>query len=374
MTRQASGGFAPPPYPYDRLDPARRVADGHEGGLVDLSVGTPLDPPATSVVAALADADRARTYPASIGIPELREAAARWIMRLFGTEVPTSQIAACVGSKEFVTGLPHLLKLRDPSRDTVLFPAVSYPSYEMGARLAGLRPVPVALGTDHAVDLASVDPEDAERALLLWVNTPGNPTGGLDDLGAVAAWGRARGVIVASDECYAEFTWRGPPRTILQHGTDGVLAVHSLSKRSNLAGARVGFYAGDGDLVEFVSEVRKHQGLMVPGPCQVAAVAALDDVEHAASQVSAYRSRLDVMAEVLSEAGFDAPIPRGAFYLWVPTPEGEWPAVDRLARDGGAIVAPGEFYGSAGRGFVRVAVVQSEDRLRLVGERLVGAR
>jgi aspartate/methionine/tyrosine aminotransferase len=236
--------FVPPPYPYDRLDEIAAIADAHEGGMVDLSVGTPCDPPPQSVLDALASSDSERGYPPSIGTPALRAAASAWIARRFDVPEPPA-LAACIGTKEFVGTLPQWLQLRAPDRDTVLYPAVAYPTYAMGAELAGCRAVPVAVDDDFRLDLSSIDPGDAARALCLWVNSPSNPTGALDDLASAAAWGRDHGVPVFSDECYAEFTWDGPPRTILEHGSDGLVAVHSLSKRSNLAGVRVGFYAGD---------------------------------------------------------------------------------------------------------------------------------
>ncbi len=256
----------------------------------------------------------------------------------------------------------------------MLYPAISYPSYEMGAILAGCRPVPVRSTPDGHIDLDSIDPADAERALLLWVNSPGNPTGALDDLDAAARWGRAHEVPVFSDECYVEFTWTGRGRTILESGFDGVVAVHSLSKRSNLAGVRVGFYAGDADLVAYLQEIRKHVGMMVPGPAQAAAVAALDDDEHVDLQRTRYRSRLELLASVLSEwSGDTVALPAGAFYLWIPVDDG-WAYTERLARDGGALVSPGEFYGPDGARFVRVAVVQPDERIQLVADRLAAAR
>ena len=238
-------GFVPPPYPYDRLSSLAAIAEALPGGMVDLSIGTPCDPPGPAVVAALSSSNSERGYPPSIGTPELRAAVQRWLRRRFAVEVPASQIAACVGTKELVGTLPQFLRLRSPERDTVLYPEVSYPTYAMGAILAGCRAVPVPTDADFRLRLDAIEPDDAARALVLWVNSPGNPTGAVDDLGAAATWGRQRGVPVFSDECYCEFTWDGPPRTILEHGLDGVVAVHSLSKRSNLAGLRVGFYAGD---------------------------------------------------------------------------------------------------------------------------------
>lgn len=364
-------GFTPPPYPYDRLDALKPLADAHEGGVVDLSIGDPCDPPPPAVVSALAGSGRERSYPASIGFPAYRDAARGWMERELGVSVAAGELAACIGTKEFVAGLPHWLRLRTPTRDTVLYPAISYPSYAMGAELAGARAVPVPVTPEGRSDLDAIDPSDAARALCLWVNSPGNPTGALDDLGAAAQWGRAHGVPVISDECYVEFTWDGPRRTILEHGLDGVLAVHSLSKRSNLAGVRAGFYAGDGDLVHYLSELRKHAGFMVPGPVQAAAVAAWDDQVHVDEQRQRYLERLERMRAVLAGIGVEAPMPGGAFYLWAPAPDGgAWALVDRLARDGGALVSPGEFYGPDGEGFVRVAVVQPLDRLDLVARRL----
>ena len=235
-------GFVPPPYPYDRLDDLRDVARQRFGEVLDCSIGTPKDPPPAAVVEAMASSNSERGYPPSVGTPAYRTAAVNWLQRELGVSVdPSTEIAACIGTKEFVVSTPHYLRLRDPSRDTVLYPAVSYPSYAMGAALAGCRAVPVPVDDQWRIDLSAIDPADAARALCLWVNTPGNPAGGLDDLSAVAGWGRANDVLVISDECYLEFTWRGSPRTILAAGVDGVLSIHSLSKRSNLAGIRAGF-------------------------------------------------------------------------------------------------------------------------------------
>lgn len=374
-TRQ---GFVPPPYPYDRLAELHELAAELPGGAVDLSIGTPCDPPAAHVLAALAGSDTERGYPPSIGTPEFRGAVRDWFDRRFGVAVPTTDVAACVGTKEFVAGLPHWLALRDPDRDTVLYPGVSYPSYAMGATLAGCRAVPVAVDDRWRLDLDSIAPGDAERALCLWVNAPGNPAGGLDDLAGVAAWGRANGVPVFSDECYVDFTWDGTPvvpgglpgETILAGGSSGVVAVHSLSKRSNLAGLRVGFYAGDPDLVGYLCEVRKHAGFMVPGPAQAAAVAALGSQNDVIVQRRRYLGRLEAMRDVLCGLGIQTALPGGGFYLWVKAPDGDaWGLGRRLARDLGVIGSPGEFYGEAATSYLRLAMVRPEREIQLVATR-----
>lgn len=370
-------GFVPPVYPYDRLLPLKALADKLPGGAVDLSVGTPTDPPPQAVLDALRDPDRhqlLRGYPPSIGTAALREAAREWMTRRLGVTVPEDGLALCIGTKEFVSSLPQWLKLREPARDTVLYPAVAYPTYEMGAILAGLRAVPVPVDREFHLDLSAISHTDAERALVLWMNSPGNPAGQLDDLAAAAAWGRRHGVLVASDECYSEYTWDGPPRTVLagfDRQPEGLLAVHSLSKRSNLAGLRVGWYAGDPEVVGYLREVRKHAGLMVPGPAQLAALAVLGDQAHVEVQRARYQERLLFAQRLLLHLGLDVTLPQGGFYLWVPAPGGDaWGLTERLASEGGMVVSPGEFYGRDASGYVRVAMVAPLERLQLVARRL----
>ena len=363
-------GFVPPPYPYDRLDAFKAVAAKHQGGVIDLSVGDPCDPPSAAVIAALSTSNLERGYPPSIGIEPLRAAARNWMQRSFGIDIPLSQIAAAVGSKEFVVTTPQWMKLRTPSRDTVLFPAVSYPSYAMGATLSGCRPVAVPMTASGGIDISKISADDAKRALMIWMNSPSNPTGALDDMEAVVKWGRANNVPVFSDECYVEFTWQGKPTTALQYGTEGVIALHSLSKHSNLAGLRVAFYAGDADIVHYLKEVRKHAGLMVPGPAQAAGVVALNDVEGVKVQAQVYRRRLERTAQVLSKwSGRTIELPAGGFYLWFDATDG-WEFAERLATEGGALVSPGDFYGAGGSNNVRVAVVQPDDRIELLAQRL----
>jgi succinyldiaminopimelate transaminase len=379
--RTSPARFVPPPYPYDRLNEVAELAEKHDGGVVDLSIGTPCDAPPRAVIEALATSGRERGYPASVGAQGFRRAAAGWMSRRLGVETDPSQVAACVGTKEFVASLAWFMRLRVPDRDTVLHPEIAYPTYEMGAQLAGLRSVGVPERAGGGLDLSSIGEADAERALVLWVNSPGNPTGSLTDLREAAEWGRERGVLVVSDECYAEFTWAGTPSTILGAGSDGVLALHSLSKRSNLAGCRVGFFAGDPELVTYLSEVRRHAGMMVPGPVQYAAEVALDDDEHVDAQRSIYRRRLERLAGTLEEVGLTAPFPDGSFYLWVPAPawaideagddgSSGWVLARALAEAAGMLVSPGDLYGTHSDAYVRVAAVQPDDRIELVGSRM----
>lgn len=378
-------GFVPPVYPFDRLTEFVELAARHDGGAVDLSVGTPCDPPPPAVVEALASSGAERGYPASVGTEELREAASAWMSRRIGVDVDKACVAACVGTKELVAGVPHWLALRDPSRDTVLCPPLAYPTYEMGAVLAGCRAVPVPAGGDGRLDLQAISDDDASRALCLWVNTPGNPGGQLEDLAAVARWGRSHGVPVFSDECYVEFTWNGQRSTVLEHGLEGLVAVHSLSKRSNLAGLRVGFFAGDPDLVGYLAAVRRHAGFMVAGPVQHAAAVALGDDAHVDRQRAVYDERLARFAAWLGEAGLPVARPAGGFYLWVEVPlelaatarEGETAAFAlgrHLASAAGILSSPGDAYGPAGSGYVRLAMVQPMERLELAAKRLLGSR
>jgi succinyldiaminopimelate transaminase len=376
------GGFVPPPYPHDRLAELKARAEAAPGGLIDASVGTPVDPMPEVAVQALIDATRGATgYPATIGSAAYRTAAAAWIERRFGCELTAEQICACIGTKEAVASLPRALSLRDPSRDVVLFPSVAYPTYAMGATLAGLRAVPVPVDDTWHLDLSAVDPADADRALLLWLNDPSNPTGVTATPSAMAAavrWARERGIVVASDECYAEFTYDdagapAAPVTALTAGVEGVLAVHSLSKRSNMAGLRAGFFAGDPELINYLGEVRKHSGLMTPAPVQAAAAAALGDDEHVREQQARYAARRAVALPALEARGLVHDGGPSTFYLWLRTAEGPsdgWAIAADLAATG-LLVAPGEFYGPAGAHHARVALTLTDDQVALACERVV---
>lgn len=363
--------FVLPPYPYDQLHAFKDAARERHGSIVDMSIGAPHDAPPTEVVEALAGSGAERGYPPSIGSAEYRHAASRWLQTQCDVTVSPDQIGATIGLKEFVAGLPHWLHLKDPSKDTVLYPAVSYPSYAMGAELAHCRAVAVPVDDQWRMRLDAIDDADRDRALLLWVNSPGNPAGAIEDLGAAASWGRTHAIPVVSDECYIEFIWDGPRQTILNHGTDGVLAVHSLSKRSNLAGVRAGYYAGDPELVHWLREIRKHTGAMMPGPSQHAAAIALGDQGHVDAQRELYQRRMTAMISFLSKVGLDAEMPEGGFYLWVKVPSGTgWDLAEELADRFGLIVSPGDFYGSVSSDYVRIAVVQDQDAIATLEDRL----
>jgi succinyldiaminopimelate transaminase len=374
----APAGFVPPPYPYERLDALKRLADSLSGGIVDCSIGTPCDPvPEVASRAAAAALVGSNGYPPSAGTPALRDAAAQWITRRFGVSIDAAAVGACIGTKEFVASLPHLLHLRDPRRDTVLYPAIAYPTYEMGATLARLRAVAVPVDEQWHLDLDAIDDADSERALLLWLNEPGNPASQAADdmyLARAASWARAHDVVIASDECYAEFAPR--PATILTAAVDGVLAVHSVSKRSNLAGMRVGFYAGDPDLVTYLVETRKHAGFMAPTAVQAAAAAALGDDAHVDEQRARYAERRELVRAALADHDLVHDGGDALFYLWLraaETADDGWEIAARLAHGAGMLVSPGDLYGAAGADHVRLALVQPRDRLELALDRLVRA-
>jgi succinyldiaminopimelate transaminase len=355
-----------PQFPWDRLAPYAASARTHSGGIVDLSIGTPVDPTPAVVQDALRAAADAPGYPLTIGSPALREALVSWSNRRLGASVTAAHVVPSIGSKELVALLPSLLGL---SGVKVLIPALAYPTYDGGARLAGCEPVP----TD---DPAAHDPAGVG---LVWVNSPSNPTGAVlpaEWLRDVVAWGRQHGVLIASDECYLELGWDAEPVSVLHPSvsggsTDGVLALHSLSKRSNLAGYRAGFAVGDAAAVALVVEARKHIGLLPPNPVQAATVAALGDDAHVETQKALYRARRDVLKTAVEQAGFRVEHSEAGLYLWVTRDEDCWQTVGSLAQQG-ILAAPGEFYGEAGRRHVRLALTATDERIAAAAERLTG--
>ncbi|WP_449062627.1 succinyldiaminopimelate transaminase [Planomonospora algeriensis] len=347
-----------PDFPWDRLTPYKELALEHPGGIVDLSVGTPVDPVPDVVRQALADASDSPGYPLTYGTDRLRAAAAGWLRRRHGVVVDPANVLPLIGSKEFVAWLPTLLGVGSGQR--VIFPELAYPTYDVGARLAGAEPY----ATDGLVALGP------ERVPLVWVNSPSNPTGRVlpaEHLRKVVSWAREHGAVVASDECYIELGWESEPISILHPDVcggshEGLIAVHSLSKRSNLAGYRAGFAAGDPVLVKRLLEVRKHAGMMVPAPVQAAMTAALDDDAHAEEQRTRYAARRAVLRPALEAAGWRIEHSAAGLYLWASDGTGCWDQVRALAEKG-ILVAPGEFYGTAGEGHVRIALTASDERI-----------
>ncbi|MBO3750840.1 succinyldiaminopimelate transaminase [Streptosporangiaceae bacterium NEAU-GS5] len=363
-----------PDFPWDRLVPHKEVARAHPGGLVDLSVGTPVDPVPAVVQKTLAEAADSPGYPLTHGTPDLRRAAAGWLARRLGVSVDPVAILPTIGSKELVAWLPTLLGVRPGDR--VVIPELAYPTYDVGARIAGAEPC----ATDGLVSVgpAPFRAESAQsRVPLVWVNSPSNPTGRVlpaEHLRKVVAWARERGAVVASDECYIELGWEDQPISILHPDVcggshEGLLAVHSLSKRSNLAGYRAAFLTGDPALVARLLEVRKHAGMMVPDPIQAAMAAALDDDDHAEEQRERYARRRAVLRPALEGAGWLVDHSAAGLYLWASNGTACWDQVSALA-ELGILVAPGEFYGAAGRDHVRVAITATDERIDAAVRRL----
>jgi len=372
-TARAAEGASPPTlaarlpaFPWDSLAGAAALARRHPDGIVDLSVGTPVDSVPEVVQTALRNASDSPGYPLTAGTPALREAAADWLARRHGVTVDPAAVLPVIGTKEFIASLPT--ELGCGPGDVVAFPALAYPTYDVGARLAGARPVPVA-------GVVSLGPE---RVRLLWVNSPSNPTGQVlpaEHLGKVVSWARERGTVVASDECYLELGWDATPLSVLHPDAcagshQGLLAVHSLSKRSNLAGYRAGFVTGDPDLVGELLEIRKHAGLIVPAPVQAAMAAALGDDVHADAQRARYAARRTKMWPALEAAGWTIEDSAAGLYLWATHPELDCRAsVERLAK-AGILVAPGEIYGPGGTRHIRVALTAADERIDAAVSRL----
>ncbi|MBS9535555.1 succinyldiaminopimelate transaminase [Mycobacterium sp. M1] len=353
-----------PEFPWDTLADVTAKARAHPDGIVDLSVGTPVDPVAPVIRDALTAAAGAPGYPTTAGTPALRASAAAALARRYGiTGLAESAVLPVIGTKELIAWLPTLLGLG--ADDLVVVPELAYPTYEVGARLAGTQ----LLRADGV-------PSGAVPALV-YLNSPSNPTGrilGEDELRTVVDWARGHGVLLVSDECYLGLGWTEQPRSILHPavcGGDhtGLLAVHSLSKTSSLAGYRAGFVAGDPAVVAELLAVRKHAGMMVPTPVQAAMVAALDDDAHEREQRDRYAQRRAVLLPALQAAGFTVELSDGGLYLWATRGEPCRRTVGWLA-DRGILVAPGEFYGPAGAEHVRVALTATDERITAAVHRL----
>ncbi|WP_327083252.1 succinyldiaminopimelate transaminase [Mycolicibacterium celeriflavum] len=355
-----------PVFPWDTLADVTALARSHPDGIVDLSVGTPVDEVAPVIRHALAAAGSSPGYPTTAGTPALRTAAVDALARRYGVSgLADGAVLPVIGTKELIAWLPTLLGLGPD--DTVVAPELAYPTYEVGARLAGAQ----LLRADSLTQLGPQTPA------LVYLNSPSNPTGkvlGADHLRKVVGWARERGVLIASDECYLGLGWDAQPLSVLHPsicGGDhtGLLAVHSLSKTSSLAGYRAGFVAGDLNVVAELLAVRKHAGMMVPTPVQAAMVAALDDDEHEREQRARYARRRDVLLPALRAAGLTVDDSEAGLYLWATRGEPCRETVAWLAQRG-ILVAPGEFYGPRGAKHVRVALTATDERISAAAQRL----
>lgn len=366
-----------PDFPWDSLAPFAKRAREHPEGIVDLSVGSPVDPTPDVVRDALVAATDAHAYPQTMGTPELREAITRWFLRRRGvTLTGPDAVLPTIGSKELVALLPLLLGLGPD--DVVVHPRTAYPTYAVGAALIG------------ACAVAEDDPARwPEGTKLVWLNSPGNPDGavlGVDALRAAVRRARELGAVIVNDECYGELGWEAegwahvdssaPERVpsilapeIVGEDHAGVLAVYSLSKQSNLAGYRAAFVAGDRALVRSLLEARKHAGLIPPAPVQAAMIAALDDDAHVAAQKERYRARRDALRTALVGAGFRIDRSEAGLYLWASRDEPCWATVERLAALG-ILVAPGSFYEGERSMHVRFALTATDERIAAAVARL----
>jgi succinyldiaminopimelate transaminase len=357
-----------PSYPWDDLAPLKEKANAFPGGAVDLSLGSPADPVPRVIQEALAATADAPGYPTTAGTPGLREAAAGWLARTLDVHVPSSAVLPVVGTKEFIAWLPTQLGL-GPG-DAVIYPELAYPTYEVGARLAGATPE-----ASDALD----DSSGGSSARLRWVNSPSNPTGQVlpaDTLRETVAWARDRGCVLASDECYISLGWEVTPVSALHTSVrgdslTGVLSVFSLSKRSNLAGYRAGFVVGDPDLIASLLLIRKQSGMIVPKPVQAAMTAALHDDEHAIEQKERYRARREMLREGLEAVGFTIEHSEAGLYLWASRPDLDGrEACELLAAECGILTGPGYMYGPSGASHIRVALTASDERVAAAGQRL----
>ena len=383
--------LALPDFPWDSLRPYRVRAARHPGGVVDLAVGTPVDESPDVARAALAAASDAPGYPATVGTPALREAVIGWMERRRGVAgLGDDAVIPTIGSKESVALLP--LQLGAGPGDIIVHPRAAYPTYDVGARLAGATPVPVDTDADPDTWNLPAGRDDGPAApVIVWLNSPGNPDGhvlGIDQLARVVVWARRRGAVVVSDECYAELAWAEPwategvpslldPRVAgaRDDGSSdlsGLVCLYSLSKQSNLAGYRAAFLAGDPAIVGALTQVRKHSGMLMPAPVQAAMVAALGDDAHVAAQREIYRRRRRVLVEATAAAGLvNDPASAAGLYLWLSGPR-NMSAFDLVGAfaELGSVVAPGDFYGEACSGRVRMSLTDTDERVDAAARRL----
>ena len=344
------------------MAPYGAKARTHPEGIIDLSVGTPVDPTPSFIQDALVRSSNAPGYPLTIGSPALREAMRNWATTVLGAS-GDFDVLPSIGSKEVVANLAAQLEA-----SKVLYPEIAYPTYLVGAILAKASHQPVDFDANQWPD-----------ADFVWINSPSNPTGRISsakELEAVIHYARTKDAVVASDECYFNFpssTQGTQPISILKlaNGNNkNLLAIHSLSKRSNLAGYRGGMIIGDPALIAKIREIRKHAGLIVPAPIQAAMVAALGDEKHVHEQSERYAARRRVLRPALEAQGFTIEHTEAGLYIWCTRGELDFDSVDSLA-ELGVLVTPGSFYGKAGQKHIRVALTASDQGIAHAAARLL---
>ncbi len=339
-----------PDFPWDALAPFGEKARTHPSGFIDLSQGTPVDPTPEFIQAAFRAASNSPSYPVTAGTPELRESITNWAKSELGATGDFG-VLPLIGSKELVAWLPTILQ-----SSQVLYPEIAYPTYLVGSMIAKTKATPVGF-----------DATSWPKADLAWVNSPSNPTGRVNtdaELINAIEWARNGGVVVA-DECYLEFGNNIIPKSILSL-TNGdnknILAIHSLSKRSSMAGYRAAMMIGDKDLIAKILEVRKHAGMMVPLPVQKAMIAALSDNKHVALQRELYNSRKAKVRSAIEKNGFKVDHSEAGLYLWATRSEPDWDSVSWFAEHG-ILVTPGHFYGEKGGKHVRIAMTATDAQI-----------
>jgi succinyldiaminopimelate transaminase len=359
-----------PDYPWDAMAPYAARAGEHPDGIVDLSVGSPVDPTPQLIRTALADATDAHSYPQTAGTPALRTAIVEWFARRRGVQgLAERNVLPTIGSKEMVALVPLMLGLGDG--DVVVHPRAAYPTYAIGASIAG--------ATAFAADDPADWPVDTK---LVWLNSPGNPDGRVLDIDQLrAARGRAAelGAVIINDECYAELGWDGRwateriPSILDERVTGGdrtnVLAIYSLSKQSNMAGYRAAFAAGCAKVISRLLTVRKHAGLMLPAPLQAAMAIALGDDAHVDAQRERYRARRNVLKPALESAGFRIDNSEAGLYLWGTQGVDAWSSIEHLA-ELGILAGPGTFYGEFYPEHVRLSLTATDERVAAAAARL----
>ncbi|NBV90076.1 MAG: succinyldiaminopimelate transaminase [Actinobacteria bacterium] len=357
-----------PDFPWDRISHAGQVARNHPDGIIDLSIGTPVDSTPAVIMRALQEAANAPGYPTAAGSEQLRAAWVAWAGRALAVQIDESEIVPSIGSKEIVAWLPTILGLNQ--NHTVAIPHLAYPTYAVGAQMAGAK----FITYESANDIP-------EHVSLIWVNSPANPTGevkSVTELQAIVSRARELGAVVVSDECYIELGWEAQPVSILHpdvigSSNESVLAIHSLSKRSNLAGYRSGSIMGDRKLIADVLALRKHAGMLLPAPIAAATVAALTDSDHVQAQREVYHNRRTILRQAITEAGFQIDFSQAGLYLWATLGRSGMETVNLLA-DVGILCAPGDFYGPAGSNHVRMALTATDERIGQISSRLADLR